>query len=241
MPYRFAPITEAVFDLQFESPLSEADMRGAGREFQAAYPKAEDELEVRLEMRLAPQGLAPEIKPVATLSGLKLTGTSGDQLVVIKLKEFSSNKLAPYQSWEDFEPVCWDNYMTLKKKVGYRKITRMALRYINRIDVPSLQVGTANYINFGLSAPFESDSSSFSSTVACFHEGFVANLNIARLPVSPLFRHTSFLLDIDIWLSDNVPQKDGELREAFGRLRTSKNSLFESLITDQSRALFEVP
>ena len=64
------------------------------------------------------------------------------------------------------------------------------------------------------------------------------NVNYSSAP-SPLVAHSSFLLDIDVFREDGIPSNDDELWELVGLLRDHKNAVFESLITDRTRALFQ--
>ena len=62
-------------------------------------------------------------------------------------------------------------------------------------------------------------------------------INSAAVP-SPLIDHASFVVDLDFLRVQNVPQNDRALQNLLNTIRNKKNEVFESLITDKARALF---
>jgi uncharacterized protein (TIGR04255 family) len=58
-------------------------------------------------------------------------------------------------------------------------------------------------------------------------------------PAIPSF--SSFLLDIEIVRTGDLPAKQDDLRPIFAELRQSKNQLFEQMITDEARQIFSGP
>jgi uncharacterized protein (TIGR04255 family) len=56
---------------------------------------------------------------------------------------------------------------------------------------------------------------------------------------SPLERHFSVLLDIDVVREVDVPQKDNEIWKELDLMRTHKNRIFEECVTDSARKLFD--
>jgi len=62
-------------------------------------------------------------------------------------------------------------------------------------------------------------------------------INTGVMP-SPLLNYTSFLIDIDIGRTHDVPQRDEEIFEFLTSIRDKKNMIFEACITDRARELF---
>jgi uncharacterized protein (TIGR04255 family) len=70
-------------------------------------------------------------------------------------------------------------------------------------------------------------------------DDFSANIRTATTdPAIPLT--AALLLDMDIYSTDNIPTRDEELFEKIKSIQGKKNALFESFITDQSRAIFNM-
>lgn len=64
--------------------------------------------------------------------------------------------------------------------------------------------------------------------------GCDATLNAAPVP-SPTLGHASFMLDIDVYKSSNLPMNDAGLISLLGQMRVEKNRIFEMCITQQAR------
>ena len=138
----------------------------------------------------------------------------------------------------------------LKKRSGYRKIVRVATRYVNRIDIPiceSNSVGTSKSINTTEYLLLEPQIPKIIPNVVSFTSQFVGSVpeidgkvlvNAAIIP-SPLIDHVSLLLDIDLFKDQNLPQKDNEMWDLLAAFRNQKNILFEAFVTDKARELFD--
>jgi uncharacterized protein (TIGR04255 family) len=66
------------------------------------------------------------------------------------------------------------------------------------------------------------------------------NVSIASSIVAPppLIDHISFLLDIDVFRSEQIPGREDELWTVIDEARAIKNTIFERCITDETRKLF---
>jgi len=62
-------------------------------------------------------------------------------------------------------------------------------------------------------------------------------LNVGSIP-SPLVKMTSFLLDLDVSIEQNLPSTDEAIWARINEIRAQKNMVFEAAITDKARALF---
>ena len=238
------PITEAVIELRFETSVSQDAMEKFVRDVKERYPSAEEKYEVAVELKIA----AASKEPVSTLEkklvGYKLTGSEDTDLILFDTDRIANIRLAPYCGWGIFWEKTEKNFGDLKKRLGYRKIVRMATRYVNRIDIPKLGKEVINSNDYLLIEP---EIPSVIKTIHNFKTQFVApipevegkvTVNAATVQ-SPLIDHVSLLLDIDLFKDQNVPQKDNEVWELFSHLHRQKNKIFEAFITDKARELFD--
>ena len=231
MAYVYPPITEAVFDFQFEAALSEAEIRRLGRAFAADYPKAEEMQELSINVVPGP------VKVEGKFVGLKLTKTSADYIMLIRLKEFATSRLAPYEGWEKFEAESWGNYLEFKKIVGLRKLNRLALRYLNRMDIPGDKVEFSRFVSIRPSLPDILETDIHHVFGVCRYKDSKVNINCGVVP-SPLIKHSSYIIDLDVFIDSAVPQQDEQVRAVFSQLRLGKNEIFEHIVTDEARRLF---
>ncbi len=90
------------------------------------------------------------------LQGFKLTASNAVDVLLINLQSFGTARLAPYLGWEHLIDLSKRNFEGLVKVVGVRQATRVASRYINRIDIP-LKIlkddNPASFLNIGIRLP----------------------------------------------------------------------------------------
>ena len=132
--YSKAPIVEAAIDLRCEFP-SEQSMDSLERVREllvAEYPIREDLIELRAQ--IAPMtGITSEQK---TTGFRALTGER-TRIAGIGLESFTFSWLAPYDRWESLRDEAfrvWGLYSSITNPV---KVTRVGVRFINRLDLPN--------------------------------------------------------------------------------------------------------
>ncbi len=149
------------------------------------------------------------------------------------------------QVWEEFTGCAKRNWAIWRKVVGWREVTRVGVRYINRIDVPNPTDSAVMIDKYLALQPVFPEFAGSQGVDTFFINGAmgIANspfkliLNAGSTP-SPMVRTTSFLLDIDISQEGNLPHSDDALWALIDEVRSLKNRVFEACITDSSRELF---
>src|SRR5438128_1087776 len=137
-PYRKAPITEAVIDLRVtlpEEPRVEA-LRDLSARLPDTYeaPKEFFEAVAHIDFNLG--GPSPITRTARSHRGYRFDRADAKRVLTVKLDGFSYSFLPPYDRWESFRGEAkqlWDIY---RDSCGPTLVTRVAVRYINRINVP---------------------------------------------------------------------------------------------------------
>jgi uncharacterized protein (TIGR04255 family) len=241
-PYKQPPITEAVIEIRFAVPNEDATIAKASADFKSHYPQENTVTNVAVQLYL-PTG--PEIKTAAqTLekSGYRRSSTDQTQLLLLWPDNFVISQLAPYPGWDAFFERFSRDWEIWKRAIGYRKISRIGVRYINRIDIPLsgpfLQY--EQFLNIYAHLP-ESlgpvSSYAVQAQMPLPKIGCKLTLNSGIVP-SPVLRHVSFVFDQDIGNEETPPQNDEGIYKLLNEIRVKKNSVFESCVTDQARRLF---
>jgi uncharacterized protein (TIGR04255 family) len=139
-----APIVEAVLDIDCDMPPGQdvASLETAAREaYQSTYPTFR-----KIFMR--EHRLAVDQPPVTTqiVEALQFFQEDNKQLVQVRSKGFSLNRLAPYSSLDDYISEMertWNIFVRIASPVQVRSVQ---LRYINRILLPlSLEMRLDDY------------------------------------------------------------------------------------------------
>lgn len=238
--YKRPPITEAVVDVRFGTavPLSSIErLRDRLLEF---YPAPVQSI-ITANFEIVERGSRVVEQQ---LDGFRLTAGDGTGIVSIGPRFISTSRLAPYEGWESFNAPARRNWEIWKRQIGWQRIVRVGIRYVNRIDVPmeGPTVNIEDYLYFSIrQAPIELpplQTYAINTSRPLGKDNCTLILNSGLVP-SPLVNTVSLLLDIDIAREIDTPQNDEALWEFVDRVREYKNEIFEACITDRTRALFE--
>jgi uncharacterized protein (TIGR04255 family) len=235
-----APIVEALLDLRVASP--NTDLHAGLDEIQSrlssGYPTKQATKIWTGSFQLPAEG-----EPVATasesLSGYQFTSTDGKQVVQARPDGFAFSRLHPYTNWSDFLGAArsaWDVYAAVTKPDG---ISRVALRYINRIPLPAPLRKIGDYLHTG---PFfasglpQSTESLFFRAVVNDEKSAATVVITEAIEESPHMGTVPFILDIDVFRSGYF-RADDSLWEQFSSLHEAKNRFFFESITDATKEL----
>ena len=233
--YKRPPITEAVIDIQFTVPVSDSDVSRLQRRLAKTYPLVENRL--TWNVAFGPGTLQVNQAP----AGVKLSTRDGLDIVIIYQHGISNSRLAPYNNWDTFRQRAYRVYTVCMKILGYHAAKRLGVRYINRLDIPSKHIQLNDWVRLAISLPAELPPALTNfgmHTSLMLPNGVHLNLHSATVDF-PLLDHSSLLLDIDVYVEASIPNIPADLWALIDTLRTCKNSVFESCITDRARELFD--
>jgi uncharacterized protein (TIGR04255 family) len=235
--YRRAPITEAVIEVRTKTLLKGSELDRLVARFSKKYPTTPQKL----------FDVAVEVGEVASkvnqdLIGYRLVSLDGTRVLSLGLQSIGSAKIAPYEGWERFVEETRGNWDTWLKIVEWQPIERVGVRYINRIDIPTMErIELDDYFTFLPNMPKSLDNGiehfAMNVLVPLGKDDLKLVLN-AGTTQSPLIGHQSLILDLDVSRNTNLPKDDTSLWELIDQVfRLRKNEVFETCITDKTRAL----
>jgi uncharacterized protein (TIGR04255 family) len=239
--YRAPPIIDAVIELRFAVPLSDADRERVSGKFAKRYPLVEEVVQQHLQVKVAETGNT--VDTIVRDRIFRHSTAETPDILQVGSRILSVASQAPYPGWEHMFERLVSDWTVARKVWGYRVIDRIGVRFINRIDLRADREGIVEYeqyLNLHISLPEDFPSIfdynlEFVTSVDDIGCGVRVRSGIAEAGVPG---GTSFLLDIDVWRQDEVPQKDAEVLSLLGEMRIAKNRLFETFITDEARTLF---
>jgi len=222
--------------MRFAAAIDTATLDKVSSAFKPLYPREELLRGVQFQMNL---GVTP-----SAVEQIGYRRSSPDQTHILLLipPSLLMSQLAPYPGWDQFFTRFCRDWGVWKKSVGYRKIIRIGVRYINRIDIPSSEpvVYEEQFLSVYPQIPEvlgPMTQYAVQAQLPIVDIGCNLTLNSSVVP-SPLLGHRSFVIDQDIG-KDNPPQNDDGIYQLLKQIRATKNRVFEACITDRARELFE--
>jgi uncharacterized protein (TIGR04255 family) len=237
--YSHAPITEALIDIQVKLPpeVKLDNLAQVYSSIQAEYPQREEVLLFQGQMMAG-----ASVGATASQSPIGYIASRGDQkqILQLRLNAFAFSRLAPYDCWENFRDEAkrlWNIYQSVTHPEA---IVRLALRYINRLDIP-LPIGDLKeYLRTfpEVSPDLPQGLSGYFMQLQIPQEnlGTMLVINQAIVP-PPTPDFVSIILDLDLFMEGDIPSNEIELWHILEQMHEQKNLAFEACITERTREL----
>jgi len=234
------PIIEAVLQLNFANSLDRREIEKAAGWFGSGYQKAD---ELNFEFMVNPTG---QFSGKSEAVGIRLTDPVVQQVIIIQPTWITYSRWAPYPGWNAFFEAGWRVFHRARQRMGYRPIVRAAVRYVNRIDIPHGQDNNPSKIGDYLKVHYSGPSILGMSAPSAYmiQADFSSLAERAKVTVrvstadAALIRHTSVILDLDVYCDQAIPQQEEELQKFFAEMRDLKNQVFTDCITQAAEDLF---
>jgi len=238
--YSKAPITEAIIDFRVarSSDMTLTNLDGLFAKIAVDYPHKEHSL--LLESQII-TGDNVEASANQTLVGYIYSSDDRKQILNAGLDGFTFSRLAPYSRWESFRDEAqrlWDIYQLNPQSMN---ITRVAVRYVNRIDIP---LASGDFKRFFRTIP------EVSPDLPKDLSGYFMQLQIPQVDISGMAvinqfmappqvsNAISIILDIDIF-QDQLSFSNERCWESLEILHAKLDNVFEACITDETRELIK--
>src|SRR5688572_5176260 len=152
---RSAPIKEAILDIRAKLPVSvDADrLLSLHPRFAGQYPSKQVRRKWEGEIRVGDNAQPEARSTVSEIDGYLFRSSDDTRIVQYRLDGFTFNRLRPYDNWESFRDEAkrlWNIYI---EALMPEQITRIALRYINQMLIPTPIVNFDDYLTAGPVVP----------------------------------------------------------------------------------------
>ncbi|MBL9065485.1 MAG: TIGR04255 family protein [Sphingopyxis sp.] len=238
--YPRSPILEAVVELRF-ADIAAPKVLKAASVMKSRYKDRTEELLVEGSLNF--EAKSSSFKNL----GRKVKLSSSDQTDALHIAERNAVwvRLAPYEGWSAFSARLEYELPKVLKALGDPKITRIGMRYVNRIDFPVRdELGYhEDYLSYRL----------LGGKILEPHDGYKWTLEkhfpdqgLSAVVQSSTARgeipdFAAIIFDIDVSVSKDVPSKSDDILSRLCEMRLLKNKIFEEGITDKARELFNGP
>jgi len=241
---RNAPITEAIIDFRVKARTAFRPEEFAGLRTPLAerFPNVDERrgLHTTFDMIERP-GQPPVVKDLG-LQGYFFKTSDKKTIAQFRVDGFTFNRLHPYTSWEELFPQAMDLWRVYSSIAKPDVITRLAVRYINRIVLPAGPIAFETYLRAAPVIPPELPQyiSGFLTRVTIHDPRTDIAAHVAQaLEASPPGNQLAVILDIDAYKQREFPTDDPGIEQTFGQLRAFKNLIFFNSLTDDTLRGFE--
>lgn len=236
-----APITEALIDIRVKmrEDLTVEQLESIYNSISGQYPdkKVRHKWEGKFEFK---KGELPVSLGTETIDGYIFTSTDQKQIFQARLDGFTFSRLKPYETWERLRDEAyrlWQKY----REVVSPEITRVALRYINKMEFPLPIKDFSDYLTAAPIVPegLPQGVSSFLTRVV-IHEPSIDAAAIITQALEQVVNPNlvPLILDIDVFKqkSEGISEKDAW--DTLEKLRHFKNKIFFESITEKAKEIF---
>lgn len=235
------PITESVLEISVILPENiETDtLKGFHSDLNEKFPEIIELRAFKAGFRL---GKDTAILPSENaLIGYHFKSSPHKKLIQFRLNGFAFNKLKPYENWNNFcseAHELWDYY---REKTNPSKITRISLRYINRIEVPLPFKDFNEYILINPQIPpnLPQELSQLFMRLEIPKDDIGANaIIIQTIEPATTEKKLPLIFDIDVIRESEYIKNMDDIWADFENLHDFKNEIFFKGITDKTKELF---
>ena len=236
------PITEALLDIKAILPkdINADTLLETYEAEKQRYPIKEVKAEWEASFQIKP-GESPILSQRGgTPQGYMLRSVDKIKVFQSRLDGFTYNQLSPYDTWESFinEGLrLWKVYSQIAKPIS---ITRIALRFINKIEIPLPVSDLTEYINTlpsVLLSPDEKKLKYFMNVhledTKSKNECILTNV-IEEQPNSNV---VTIIIDVDAYKMTDMGMQ--EILPVITSLKDYKNKVFFNCISDKTKQIFQ--
>ena len=237
------PIVEALVDLQTTIPSDQAVFNALAEELKHEFPTREERrnFEARIEVRDG-KVVSPRVDASA-FGGVRIATADRSVYVQFRPDGFTLNNLTAYLGGDQLIAKTLTLWEMLVERTAPEVVSRVALRYINRLGLPLKSGDTfARYLTSPPSLPkgAPSEVSQFLSRIVAHDDKRQATaVVVQQLKLPEAGQPVAITVDIDVFRAGDFPTDSSSLRGILDSLRMLKNETFFSLLTEETVSFYE--
>lgn len=242
--YKRPPVVEALVDIHVTSALQQSGASPLQALLSSAEKRYQDPQELRASSFVVDAATGATTSSSMELEGYRFTSVDGTEVIQARHRALTVSSLAPYEGWEalrDSAKVHWVRYRAVAQPTA---VTRIAVRYINRLSLPFQGVQLRDYLQVvpAIGDNLPNRIGQFLLRLEIVNPGDPGTRLIITegRELNPADTRIFIVLDLDASKTVALDPADYDsLFRAIEDLHTLGNDAFESSITDKARELFE--
>ena len=232
-----APIVEAVIDIRVVPSVKwdEISLQSDLKQRLPDFPKVETLRQARYQLTIGKQN-NPTVEDFGCV-GFKFQSSDNLHIAQFNKEAFVFSRLKPYLDWAQLRQEAlrlWAIYCELLRP---KQVTRIGLRFINRIAIKQEKVELADYYKY---PPKSLEELNWALTGYLHHDvmqvpetPYRVNL-IKTVQNVPGAGETGLILDIDVFMQDQFEYDEQRIKECLEEMRWVKNKIFFTSLTGKA-------
>lgn len=245
------PIVEAVIEIRFNpnKNVTLDKLKDFATSISNKFPKIEPVQNQSFEFKYSSEEGPKhnfEIQP----SGFRLKNVSDNRVIIAAIDKFTFSFLVPYTSWSDFKSEAEKFYKTYLKYVPQNEITRIGMRYINKINLPlrddfQFETFIKTFPPLPKHEELPNAVLNFETIIVLPHEEINCDSKVRQVHLAierddKNDKILPFVLDVDVYHKKSVEVQDDQyIWQLFDKMRVKKNAIFFGTFTDEALVPYE--
>lgn len=240
-----APIVEAVIDFRVKLP-SDFKLEVFHRlreQLVDDYPDVEEQQIIEQMIKQEPGQNTEVSTRLSGIHGLRVLSKDGRNVAQLRRDGFTFSRLNPYPKWEEVFCEAWRLWEQYAETANPVEISRIAVRYINRLLLPLPVSDPSEYLKAPPTAAdgWPTKTKTFISRIVLYEPEGDISINVIQAlePQAPGEQTTvALIFDIDAYQDVSLLADDVTMKQRFARLREMKNRIFFRGLTNKAIDLF---
>ena len=234
-----APIVEGLIDIRVERSASAtiAAIKAACDELAAEFPSRQEMHMFLAQINLSPESTGSSLTRGDAPGGIILRSADEKWVVQFRLDGFAVSRLQPYRTWDELRAKASALWAKYSEAVKPTKIVRVALRFINRVQLPIDESFEKTFLtNFVIGSSLPQSVAGYLLRVVIPFEEHGA---IAIVTQSLEGGSTDCILDLDTFSEQPQGIAESDMWTKIDSLREVKNRLFFGSFTQAALERFK--
>ncbi len=239
-----APISEAIINIRFTAPdvIKPEVLDRLAERVSDEYPNKEFKKQGTFRLEIGTDSPNTEVVDEGVV-GVAVRNRDNTEVIQFMRDQFTLSRLHPYVNWGELRDKAKQLWELTRENIQPVDVYRIAVRYINRIEIPFGSIDLDDYMTAAPQIPealpqdlasyltkvvMLNDSISAAATVHQVFEGMTPNSDGNYPDTFPI------ILDIDAVKSGIFDPNTDQMWEEFEYLREYKNDIFFHSLTDKA-------
>ena len=238
-----APITEALIDFRVSAPkeFDATKFLALKKQLGDRYPNVQERRGAEAAIEFGPGKFSTHTEDLG-LHGYFFKSADGLNIAQFRVDGFTFNRLKPYTSWEQIFPEALSLWKLYTERVSPECVSRLALRYINHLNIRLPIEDFSQYLTSPPVVPPElpQEISSFLTRVVLHEPELSLAANVTQALEKGLDPNSvAVILDIDANKVGEFDPHGEEISQVLEALHVFKNRIFFSRLTARRHNIVE--